>query len=784
MRMTEFRCEKFGPSDWARKMDYILDPKKLERVIVSNQILTPETAAIEMEAVAAANARVCKPLVHMAISWSPRDFPNHEQLRESLSVTLLSLGLFDHQWVAASHGDAQHPHIHFLANRVDPIHFKVAPLHYSIRTVQPAFRELEERYRWRRGSEFLHSAEASASVGPRRSIKPMGVVNFYTTKAEDFGCESITRSRVKAIAASLQGVLRDPNFSEKELALTLKRANVRLNVEDEEAIIVDLSRSASRASLTEWGVTGAQLRKLVPDTSPNSALSPSMFADMRVRFFREMATSAPHGVCQDSGTLSVHDDLRFEMLRKDRDDALRMVRLTSESAYRQAHLALVKLDFRNRKKALKAIVQRDRRLTEESARTSADMFDWQRWLLTRASLGDEEAAILIDGIKRRDALMPLNGRREAPVFFIWENSESLAKVRTIHAQGSTTSELMRAHPLPAPSDRSEDSGDSRMSRNGGRGANTSRVATSQKTSSLEPKFLERSEILKHVYKLQKRYDVLNPHRLEAELDIIYSAHGVDLLSFKKAGLQSPIKPFGLQITRGIEIKIASRLIVTGHNGIDIIDAIRRNSSDSSSAVTRQGPEYEKQRAYDILKAAVRWLINHVKDAQQQLSAIWINLENRAIARANQEPRLKRLETIQRVDSWVPASVLPSKAVYVPVIIRGALKEPIRYSSPPHPARCEALGSLEAGAKGEAGILLCDEAENAIYAVPSSVYQKELDDRSVDRQEQIPANVCPEGPDVKRKGYNIQASDQVLFEDGTVARKKRFHEIDKSADFGR
>lgn len=126
------------------------DPQRVTNGTVSceHNCLTLETAAAEMEAVAAQNARVKNPVYHFLISWPGSESPTDEQAFACARHALAAVGMEDHQYVFAIHRDTEHPHVHIAVNRVHPESFRAVYPYRDHYKLSRAMRELELQYGW------------------------------------------------------------------------------------------------------------------------------------------------------------------------------------------------------------------------------------------------------------------------------------------------------------------------------------------------------------------------------------------------------------------------------------------------------------------------------------------------------------------------------------------------------------------------------------------------------------------------------------------------------------
>src|SRR4051812_43994377 len=76
----------------------------------------PELGAKIMRATAAQNARVDKPVYHLALSFDPRDAVDRAAMERVADRVLTALHLEGHQVIIVAHKDRDHPHMHLLVN--------------------------------------------------------------------------------------------------------------------------------------------------------------------------------------------------------------------------------------------------------------------------------------------------------------------------------------------------------------------------------------------------------------------------------------------------------------------------------------------------------------------------------------------------------------------------------------------------------------------------------------------------------------------------------------------
>ena len=79
---------------------------------------------------AATGRKLEKPVCHYSLSWAKDEKPERQEMRRAAQESLKALGMERHQALVVSHRDGQ-PHVHVIANRVDPESGKAAGLNRS-----------------------------------------------------------------------------------------------------------------------------------------------------------------------------------------------------------------------------------------------------------------------------------------------------------------------------------------------------------------------------------------------------------------------------------------------------------------------------------------------------------------------------------------------------------------------------------------------------------------------------------------------------------------------------
>ena len=123
----------------------------------------PDRAYLEMEATAAQNPRVERPVFHVVLSPAPGDELGREQWRALADRVLGDLGLGEHQVLVALHTDTEHPHLHLAVNRVHPQTLRAWETWRSKTRLEEVLRKVEREWGLRVVPGRLAEAERSSA---------------------------------------------------------------------------------------------------------------------------------------------------------------------------------------------------------------------------------------------------------------------------------------------------------------------------------------------------------------------------------------------------------------------------------------------------------------------------------------------------------------------------------------------------------------------------------------------------------------------------------------------
>jgi hypothetical protein len=117
-------------------------------VVMSENLLGFDTAAMEMQGVASLNNRCKDAVCHYELAWPPGERPTRPQWVDCALHTMKALGYEGHQFMIVAHDDKKHFHIHIMLNKV---HIETLRAHTPYRdwfTLDAAARFLEAKHGW------------------------------------------------------------------------------------------------------------------------------------------------------------------------------------------------------------------------------------------------------------------------------------------------------------------------------------------------------------------------------------------------------------------------------------------------------------------------------------------------------------------------------------------------------------------------------------------------------------------------------------------------------------
>ena len=208
--------------------------------LLSDNLLSLETADAEMKATAAENPRCKDPVYHYIIAWQEGEKPSREQWEAATKKTLDDLGFSEHQYLAVVHDDTDHFHAHVMVNRVHPETGKAHYPQFSKRTLDQSMREIEAAqgwkesrglYRWddEAGKAVKTEPELLAQYREEREQKRQELATGKAAKMEIYGNAESLQAYCKAQPAKdVKATLQRDGASWDDLHATLKKHGLEI----------------------------------------------------------------------------------------------------------------------------------------------------------------------------------------------------------------------------------------------------------------------------------------------------------------------------------------------------------------------------------------------------------------------------------------------------------------------------------------------------------------------------------------------------------------------------
>jgi hypothetical protein len=208
-------------------------------VVLSENLLGFDTAAGEMQGVAALNDRCRDAVCHYELSWPPEERPTRPQWTDAALHTLKALGYEDHQYMIVAHDDKKHFHIHIMVNKVHPETLRATTPHQSYTLLHTAARQLETKHGWAHTPGLARWDEDTKQAVPTsrnertayRSDQqhPTGAAAQFEHYQDQESFQSYVR---REVAPSVRTLLTRRNVTWDDLHLLLSKAHLRLEKGD------------------------------------------------------------------------------------------------------------------------------------------------------------------------------------------------------------------------------------------------------------------------------------------------------------------------------------------------------------------------------------------------------------------------------------------------------------------------------------------------------------------------------------------------------------------------
>ncbi|MBX8493151.1 relaxase/mobilization nuclease domain-containing protein [Pseudomonas cichorii] len=273
-----------------------------------------ETAAAEMNMVAAQNQRCQDPVYHFILSWRENEAPTDAQIFECAEFCIRQVGMAGHQYVTAIHQDTNNTHCHVAVNRVNPVTFKAANLWSDADKLQKSCRVLERKYGFiQDNGSWEWGANDQLVRAPIRTEKPpRGAVAFQ----EFSNTESLFHYAVDHVRDELSDLLETETLTWEKAHRTLHEQGLGLREQGEGLVIYDFLRPdtspAVKASSVHANLTKQRLEPLIGKYVPQPSFATEDFDEAESHILMR-STYQPQFELRDKA-------VRFER-RQERADA-------------------------------------------------------------------------------------------------------------------------------------------------------------------------------------------------------------------------------------------------------------------------------------------------------------------------------------------------------------------------------------------------------------------------------------------------------------------------------
>lgn len=218
-------------------------------VACEHNCLSLSSAAAEMNAVAAQNARVKDAVYHIVLSWPANESPTDAQAFECGAHALSAVGMDDHQYVFAVHRDTDNTHLHIAVNRVNPNTFRAVYPDRDYFKLDRAMRELELKYGWQHENGPYavferngHAVIDWASKGPSTNGKRPTPAADMERHADQESLFSYVRGEPRK---ALLSALKNDQLTWRQLHNLLARYGLELREKGQGFAIYDLNSAGT-----------------------------------------------------------------------------------------------------------------------------------------------------------------------------------------------------------------------------------------------------------------------------------------------------------------------------------------------------------------------------------------------------------------------------------------------------------------------------------------------------------------------------------------------------------
>ncbi|WP_061800065.1 TraI/MobA(P) family conjugative relaxase [Serratia ficaria] len=242
----------------------------VDGVICQHNLMSVETAAMEMNSISMQNTHVKDAVYHYILSWQEDENPTDDQVFDSVKHSLKRLGMEEHQYVAAIHRDTDNLHVHIAANRVHPISFRAANVWNDADKLQRTCRELELKHGFKvDNGSWVRDTDNNivrAKKGFRSAPRSARQLEHFSDQ------ESLHAYAATHVRKPVNAMFREKKASWEELHEVLNDAGLMLEPHGKGLVVRDVcgeEKLAVKASRVHPGVTLARLEPMLGEFVPS-----------------------------------------------------------------------------------------------------------------------------------------------------------------------------------------------------------------------------------------------------------------------------------------------------------------------------------------------------------------------------------------------------------------------------------------------------------------------------------------------------------------------------------
>jgi hypothetical protein len=204
-------------------------------VVMSENLLSFDTAAMEMQGVASLNNRCKDAVCHYELAWPPGERPTRRQWVDCALHTMKALGYEGHQFMIVAHDDKKHFHIHIMLNKV---HMETLRAHTPYRdwfTLDAAVRFLEAKHGWahtpgpmrwdEESKKAVLQSKSERHVSRSAQQHPTGAAAQFEHYQDQESFQSYVR---REVAPRVRPLLARHNVTWDDLHRLLSKAHLKL----------------------------------------------------------------------------------------------------------------------------------------------------------------------------------------------------------------------------------------------------------------------------------------------------------------------------------------------------------------------------------------------------------------------------------------------------------------------------------------------------------------------------------------------------------------------------